>query len=97
MSVSIREVQSKRDLHTFIHLPARIHADHPNWMPPLYMDERAYFDPKKNKAFSYCDTILLLAYRNGKPSGRIMGIIHHPYNTEHGEKLVRFMHLDFFD
>lgn len=97
MSVSIRQVQSKRDLHTFIHLPARIHADHPNWMPPLYMDERAYFDPKKNKAFSYCDTILLLAYKNDRPLGRIMGIIHHHYNSEHGEKVVRFMHLDCFE
>lgn len=97
MSVSIRTVQSPRDLHTFIHLPARIHAHNPNWMPPLYMDERVYFNPAKNKAFSYCDTILLLAYRDGKPHGRIMGIIHRPYNEHHGEKTVRFMHLDSFD
>lgn len=97
MSVAIRIVQGKKDLNTFIHLPARIHADHSNWMPPLYMDEDAYFDPKKNKAFSYCDTVLFLAYRDNKPRGRIMGIIHHPYNTDHGEKTVRFAHLECYD
>ncbi len=97
MSVTIRQVEGARDLHTFIHLPAHIHARHANWMPPLYTDEKAYFDPAKNKSFLYCDTVLYLAYRNGKPLGRIMGIIHHPYNTEHREKTVRFAHLDCYD
>lgn len=97
MSVVIKTVQGKQELRTFIHLPARIHADHANWMPPLYTDEYAYFDPNKNKAFSYCDTVLYLAYRNGQIRGRIMGIIHHPYNAEHGEQTVRFAHLECYD
>jgi GNAT superfamily N-acetyltransferase len=97
MSISIRTVQGPKDLRTFIYLPEKIHADHPNWMPPLYMDEKVYFDPAKNKAFAYCDTVLFLAYKDDKPRGRIMGIIHHPYNTDHGEKNVRFMHLDCYD
>ncbi|MEQ1747166.1 MAG: hypothetical protein ABMA02_17175 [Saprospiraceae bacterium] len=97
MSVSIRLVEGAKDLHTFIHLPARIHAGYANWMPPLYSDQKAFFDPAKNKSFSYCDTVLFLAYKNGKPQGRIMGIVHHPYNTEHGEKTVRFAHLDCFE
>jgi ribosomal protein S18 acetylase RimI-like enzyme len=97
MSVYIRTVQGAIDLKTFIYLPAAIHADHPNWMPPLYMDEKAYFDPAKNKSFSYCDTVLFLAYKDDKPRGRIMGIIHHPYNAEHQEKTVRFAHLDCYD
>ncbi|MBL7795541.1 MAG: hypothetical protein JNJ90_03475 [Saprospiraceae bacterium] len=97
MSVSIRLVEGAKDLHTFIHLPARIHAGHANWMPPLYSDQKAFFDPVKNKSFSYCDTALFLALKNGEPRGRIMGIVHHPYNREHQEKTVRFAHLDCFD
>lgn len=97
MSVSIRLVEGAKDLHTFIHLPARIHAGHANWMPPLYADQKAFFDPARNKSFSYCDTALFLALKNGEPRGRIMGIIHHPYNREHQEKTVRFAHLDCFD
>lgn len=97
MAISIREVKSPQDLKTYIHLPARIHAHHSNWMPPLYMDEEAYYNPAKNKAFSYCDTLLLLAYDGDQPRGRIMGIIHRPYNQDHGEKTVRFAHLDCYD
>ncbi|MBK7407266.1 MAG: GNAT family N-acetyltransferase [Saprospirales bacterium] len=94
MELTIRPVQHKRDLRTYIFLPEAIHAQHANWMPPLFMDEWTYYNPKKNKAFSYCDTILLLAFRGKKPVGRIMGIIHHPYNEKVGMKTVRFAHFD---
>jgi hypothetical protein len=75
MDVTVREVKSRRDLRVFIYLPEKIHAEHENWVHPIYMDERSYFDKRKNKAFSYSDTILLLAYRGENPAGRIMGII----------------------
>lgn len=88
--IAIREVTTKRDLSKFIHLPAAIHQDHPNWVPPIYMDEWAFFNPKKNKSFDSCDTILLLAFRAEKVVGRIMGIIHHKYNEKHGENHARF-------
>ncbi len=97
MDIILKVVKSRRKLRAFIHLPSRIHAQNPNWLPPLYMDEWAYYDPRKNKAFSYCDTILLLAYRNGKAVGRIMGIINHRYNGLHREKTVRFEHLDCYE
>ena len=89
-SVVIKEVASKSELRKFIHLPAAIHKDHTNWVPPIYMDDWEFFNPKINKSFELCDTILLLAYSDQKIVGRIMGIIHHKYNAQHGEKNVRF-------
>jgi GNAT superfamily N-acetyltransferase len=97
MPVSIRAVNSPRELHTYIHLPEQIHAQHRNWLPPFFMDERAYYSPSKNKAFSYCDTVLLLAWRENRPVGRVMGIIHHPHNQAQGEKNARFAHFDCYD
>lgn len=88
--VIIQEVKSKKELRQFIHLPAKIHQDHSNWVPPIYMDEWEFFNPKKNKSFNSCDTILLLAYRNTKVVGRIMGIIHRKYNEKHNERFARF-------
>jgi hypothetical protein len=88
--IVIKEVFSKSDLKNFIHLPAAIHQNHSNWVPPIYMDEWEFFNPKKNKSFQSCDTILLLAYRSDKVVGRIMGIIHHKYNEQHQEKTARF-------
>jgi hypothetical protein len=54
------------------------------------MDEWEFFNPKKNKSFDSCDTTLLLAFRNEKVVGRIMGIIHHKYNERHNENRARF-------
>jgi len=88
--IIIQEVNSKSDLRKFIHLPAAIHKDHPNWVPPIYMDEWEFFNPRKNKSFQACDTILLLAYRDSQTVGRIMGIIHHKYNEKHKENNARF-------
>jgi len=97
MSLKIQEVQSRRQKRQFIHLPARIHKGHSNWVPPIYMDERTYFNPRKNKSFSYADTILLLAYRNARLVGRIMGIINKRYNESHGESHARFSFLECWD
>lgn len=97
MKIEIRAVKSKSELRTFIHMPAEIHKGHHNWVPPVYMDEWVFFNPKKNSAFAHSDTILLLAYSNGKVCGRIMGIINHQYNDEKGEKNARFCFLETYD
>lgn len=88
--ITVQEVKSKKELKEFIHLPAAIHQNHLNWVPPIYIDEWEFFNPKKNKSFQSCDTILLLAYQNNKVVGRIMGIIHHKYNEKHQENRARF-------
>src|SRR4030042_1723965 len=69
MSVNVREVKARRDLKAFIYLPEKLHKDHRNWVPPVYMDEWKYFNPKKNKAFGYCQASLLLAYRDERLFG----------------------------
>jgi hypothetical protein len=97
MSTIIKEVKGKRDLKTFIHLPAKIHRGHHNWVPPVYMDEWIFFDPGKNSAFDHSETILLLAFKNKTAVGRIMGIINHKYNQIHDENDARFCFIETFD
>jgi len=94
MALEIREVTSRREYSLFIHLPEKIHRDHVNWVPPIYLDERAFFNPRKNKSFAYCDTILALAFRDTEPVGRIMGIINHRYNQRAGEQDARFCFME---
>lgn len=97
MDVTIREVKSRRDLKRFIYLPEKIHAKHNSWVHPIYMDEWNYFNAKKNKSFSYSDTVLLLAYRGDEPVGRNMGIINKRYNEYRGEKTARFGYLEAWE
>jgi hypothetical protein len=97
MDIEIIEVKSRRHLRTFIYLPAKIHKTHKNWVPPIYIDDRNFFNPRKNRSFSYCDTILLLAMRGRKPAGRIMGIINHKYNEAHNERDGRFCFMETYN
>lgn len=94
MPVEIKEVTSRRDRREFIYLPEKIHQNHDGWLPPIYMDEKNYFNPKKNPAFDYSETILSLAYRDGRPVGRIMGIINNRYNELYQERQARFGYLE---
>jgi hypothetical protein len=95
--LTIKEVVTRKDLKEFIYLPEKIHRNEPGWLPPLYMDEWLLFDKKKNKSYKYADAILLLAFRNGKPAGRIMGIVNNRYNAIHNEKNGRFCFMDCYD
>ncbi len=94
MNIEIREVTNKASLRQFVFLPENIHNNHPEWVPPIYMDEWNYFNPKKNRTFSHCDTIMLLALIDKKPVGRIMGIINKAYNKIHDELHARFAWLE---
>lgn len=94
MSLELKAVDSKSLLKEFIFLPEKIYKGNMRWVPPMYMDEWNFHDPKQNKALQYSDVIKILAYQNNQPVGRIMGIINHQYNTDHQEKTARFYALD---
>ena len=95
--IQLKEVKSKKDLKTFIHLPFKIHKNHKEWLPPLISDEWKVFDKTKNHSFEHCDTIILLAEKNNEIVGRVMGIINHTYNTGNNEKNVRFCFLECYN
>ncbi len=97
MPIKLIPVQSRKELRKYIHLPAKIHKDHKNWVPPIYMDEWTFYNPKKNEAFSHCETILLLAEKDNQLVGRVMGIINHLYNDLHQVKEGRFCFLETYN
>lgn len=94
MAINLMEVKSKRQLRDFIYLPEKLHRNHENWVHPIYMDEWDYFNPNKNKAFSYSDTVMLLAEKDNHLVGRVMGIINRRYNEVRGENTARFGYLE---
>ena len=97
MSIIIKSVNSKKEYKTFIYLPEKIHKGHDKWLPPIYMDEKKFFDPDKNLSFRGCDYTLFLAYKNGEAVGRIMGIINHQYNKAQNVNNARFSYLECYN
>lgn len=69
--IEIRPVRSARERMTFIKLPWQINAHDPCWVPPLVEDMRSFINPKKGVFFQNGEAELLLAYRGGRPVGRL--------------------------
>jgi ribosomal protein S18 acetylase RimI-like enzyme len=95
--ITVKEVVTRKDLRDFIFLPEKVHRNEPEWLPPIYMDEWKLYDRKKNKSFGYADALILLAYRDGKPVGRIMGLINRRYNDIHNEQHGRFCFMECYE
>jgi len=95
--IIVKEVLTKKELREFIYLPAKIHSNEPAWLPPLYSDEWHLFNREKNRSYQYADTIFYLAYKDGKPAGRIMGLVNNRYNSIKNEKHGRFCFMECYD
>ena len=94
MSITIKQVKTKKDLRTYIYLPEKLHKEHENWLYPIYSDEWTFYSHKKNHTYSYSKTILFLAYKDNRPVGRVMGIINNKYNDAKNQKQGRFSFLE---
>ena len=95
--ITIKEVNSRRELRQFVQFGIDLYKDNPYYCPPIFFDEVNTFDPKNNPALEVCDYVIYLAYRDGKIVGRIAGMINHRANEAWKVKKCRFGWFDFID
>ena len=95
--IEIREVKSKKDLKQFVNFPFTLFNGNKYWCPPIKTEEINLLRKDRNPAFEYCDADYWMAFKNGKPAGRIAGIINPKANERWNVKLARFGWLDFID
>ena len=97
MSVEIRKVSTKKELKRFIRFNYEFYKGNPYSVPDLYDDMLNTFSPKKNAAFEFCEADYFMAYRDGKPVGRVAAIINRRANERWQCRKVRFGWIDFID
>ena len=97
MSVTVKKVESKKELRTFIEFPNRLYKDSPYFCPKLYMDEVGTLSKDKNPAFEFCEAEYYLAYKDGKLAGRVAAIVNTRANESWKHNEVRFGWIDFID
>ena len=98
MSVEIRPVgPTKRELKKFVEFGNSLYKGNDCYVPPLIFDEIETFMPAKNPAFDFCEAQLFMAYRDGKPVGRIAAIINNKINESGNKKEARFGWIEFED
>jgi hypothetical protein len=70
-AVTVKQVTDKATKHDFLLAPHTVYADDPNWVAPLFLERDEHLDPRKNPYFQHAEVQLFVAYKHGKPVGRI--------------------------
>jgi GNAT superfamily N-acetyltransferase len=94
MTVTIRPVETRKDLDAFIKLPFRLYAGEPNWVPPIIADRRRFFDRSKNPFFEHGEAEYFLARRGDRIVGRITAQVDRNLHAFQGNRWGQF---GFFD
>ena len=94
-SVEIKKVEGKKALKTFIDFHYDLYKGSEYDVPNLFQDELNTLSPDKNAAFEFCEAEYYIAYKDGKPAGRVAAIINNKANERWGRKAVRFGWIDF--
>src|SRR5690242_2310748 len=93
----IKSVISKSDWTDFINLPWKIYKNDPHWVPPLKIAVRDLLNTKKNPFFKHAEMYPVIAYKNGKCVGRVIGIIDQNHNDFYKEKTGFFGFFEAID
>lgn len=98
MAVQIKVVSpTYNELKQFVRFAIDLYKDNNYYVPALVVDEINTLSPKKNPALDFCDAKYFMAYKDGKPVGRIAGIINTQVNQRTNANVVRFGFVDFID
>lgn len=97
MAITIKKVETSKELKQFIRFNYEMYKDNPYSVPDLYDDMLNTFSRKKNAAFEFCEADYFLAYKDGKLVGRVAAIMNNRANETWNKKEVRFGWIDFID
>ena len=91
MPVTIKTVESRKDLRAFVKFPLKLYKDCPHYVPSLFMDEMSSLDMDKNPMGKYAKCEKFLAYNEkGEIVGRVAAIINDIANRDWNHREVRF-------
>jgi GNAT superfamily N-acetyltransferase len=95
--IEVRPVHSGRDLSRFIQLPFDLFRDEARWVPPLRLDVKSRLNRKKNPFFEHSEAEYFIAWREGRPVGRIAAIDNHRHRQFHHDRVGFFGWFDCID
>lgn len=93
--IEVVKVNSKRQVNDFIHVVDEIYRGCEQFVPDLISDVKSIISPEQNQTFTHIQPFV--AYRDGKPVGRVVGIINERANEKWKTQNVRFSMIEFID
>lgn len=95
--IEIRKVSTNKEMDDFIHVVDHIYKGCEQYVPDLESGIRDTFNPQKNDGLKFTKLQPFVAYKNGEPAGRILGIINQRSNKKWNVENVRFSMIEFID
>ncbi|MEM7544847.1 MAG: dATP pyrophosphohydrolase [Pseudomonadota bacterium] len=95
--IEIRPVSGKSDLKAFVALPGQVSANDPHWVEPLHIERGEFYSPKKNPWYANGRAALFLAWKDGRPVGRISAQIDGLLPSVEGQTCGLFGSLSAYD
>src|SRR6266568_3829189 len=83
--LSIEPVTTRRGRREFVQLPWSLYAGDRNWVPPLLFDQRGLVGFHRHPFYDDGEAQAFVAYRQGRPVGRISAIVNRAHNRQHRE------------
>lgn len=90
MNVKIKEITDKKGQKEFISFKWKVYKYDENWVPPIFSEDLKRIDPEHNPFFKHAKVKLFIAYKDGKPAGRISAHIDYNFNNFHNSKTAFF-------
>lgn len=94
MNISLKAVNSKKEIDEFLQFPIDLYKNEKHYIPQLFIEDRKLFNKAKEPFYKKGSVESFIAYRNGKAVGRISCILNNEHNKLHNEKTGFF---GFFD
>jgi len=88
--IAVKPADDRKRFRDFIQLPYRIYDGDPNWVAPLIRDVKTAFNKKKHPFHTHSEVQPFVAYREGRPVGRITAINNRNHVAYHEEPVGFF-------
>lgn len=96
-AIEIRPVVDKAGLKAFIDLPNQLYRGRDGYVPPLDLERDETLNAAKNAYYQHAEGQYWLAFRHGRPVGRISAQIDELHLERHGDDAGHFGLLDAED
>ena len=91
--LTVRPVMTYRDMSDFIDVPWHVYSGDPMWVPPLRLERRFHYS-KYNPFLLHAEWQAWVAYRDGRPVGRISAQIDELHRERYGDDTGHFGSLE---
>jgi len=90
LNVEKIDTNNKSLVKRFVRIPYRLYKNHPQWVPPLFMDAETQLNRSKHPYYEHSDADFFIATRDGRDVGRIAALENKRFNAYHKTKQAQF-------